>query len=75
MYYPHLHRMFRLELLVTLLNSTAVPEGNAVGVMDTVQLVQQVAANELRVQDFDIRVNDVSRFGKILLFRSHQGVG
>lgn len=50
-----------MELLISLLNST---KENAVGVMEAIQIIQEVAATELRVQDFDIRVDETSRFGE-----------
>ena len=56
--------MFRLELLVTLLNSTAVPAGAAVGVDEALQRIVDVATMDLDVRNLNIQVNEISRFGE-----------
>ena len=57
--------MFRLELLITLLNSTAVPAGAAVGVNATLTRVVDVATTELQVQNLNIQTSELSRFGEL----------
>lgn len=55
---------FEVYVLVTLLNAASMPVGPDSNVLDQVtQLIQQLANQQLQIQDFSVQRERIQRFG------------